>query len=97
MSAPTINILADICACPPGECAAMWGGDDRGHCVNRLPGDVRTLPCAACGASSWHQDGECLRCRAIAAGRFRPWTPKPAARPNFRIPVPDAREEDECK
>ncbi len=59
-----INIVLDTqCTCPAGKCAAMFGEDDRGGCVNRLSGDVRVVHCESCGAGTWHKDGRCLKCK----------------------------------
>jgi len=63
MSVPEIQ--SDPCDCRPGTCAEMWGDDDRGHCINRLSGDVRVLGCGVCMSHTWHQDGACVRCRAL--------------------------------
>jgi hypothetical protein len=60
-----INIVNNPCKCAVGHCIEMMGEDDRGHCVNRLPGDVRTMPCSKCGNVTWHQDGACLRCDVV--------------------------------
>lgn len=32
----------------------------------RLSGDVRTAHCERCGSTTWHQDGQCLRCWHLA-------------------------------
>ena len=56
-----INIVNEPCACPPGQC--MHFVEDDAHCINRLDGDVRTLRCISCKSHTWHQNGECLRCR----------------------------------
>jgi len=62
------------CACPPGKCDAQFGLDDRGGCIYRLEGDVQPAPCPVCrNGATWHQDGSCLRCRAIAERRFVPF------------------------
>lgn len=54
------------CDCEPKACAE---GICAYGCVYRLPGDVRTLNCPKCNpeasGSTWHQDGECLRCRTL--------------------------------
>lgn len=56
----SINIVNEPCTCPAGQC--MHFVEDDAHCINRLVGDVRTQICVPCGASTWHQDGRCLRC-----------------------------------
>lgn len=56
-----IDIQNEPCACPPCTCAHFIEPDTR--CINRLSGDVRTIHCATCDASTWHQDGKCLRCK----------------------------------
>lgn len=65
-----INITSEPCACTPGKCAAMFGDDDRGGCINRMTGDVRTLPCEKCRASTWHRNGECCRCQTEMSDGF---------------------------
>lgn len=59
-----LNIVAVRCDCPPGECEAFWGEDDKGLCVNRLDGDVRVMACPNCApAQTWHHNGVCLSCQ----------------------------------
>ena len=65
----SINIQAEGCECPPGQCAHFVEPDS--HCINRLTGDVRTMTCPVCHpdgkGACWHQNGECLRCRRNAS------------------------------
>lgn len=58
VSVPTIH--SEPCDCPKGQCAHFLDNDER--CINRLSGDVRTAECSKCRCSTWHQDGNCLRC-----------------------------------
>jgi hypothetical protein len=48
-----INIVNEPCGCPAGQCQHFVSDD--AHCINRLVGDVQTLVCAACNASTWHR------------------------------------------
>jgi len=67
-----ITIRAEACDCAPGQCAHFVEPDT--DCVSRLSGDVVTKNCRTCNptgnGATWHQDGECLRCRSTgcAAG-----------------------------
>lgn len=59
-----INIHSQPCACPPDFCAHFGCAT---ACVHRLPGVVRTDLCPVCAPGhTWHQDGACLKCRALA-------------------------------
>jgi hypothetical protein len=62
----TIQIQTEgTCNCPKGQCAHFVEPDT--DCVYRLSGIVETAPCPIChptgSGTTWHQDGECLRCR----------------------------------
>lgn len=55
------------CHCPPGQCAAFVEPDT--DCINRRRGVVVTAPCVECspqGGYTWHENGECLKCKRIA-------------------------------
>lgn len=62
---PNPNLTNEPCDCPPGECRNSPDMPHPDWCINRLKGDVRTLECTACKSFTWHQDGNCLRCRKI--------------------------------
>ena len=63
MSVPEIQ--NEPCDCPVGKCAESSDGIDSGQCINRLTGDVRVLLCGVCVSHTWHQSGNCLRCRVL--------------------------------
>jgi hypothetical protein len=61
------DIHNEPCNCEPGQCASYV--EDDAHCINRLSGDVQVQDCAQCGGlGTWHQNGECLRCRRMRDG-----------------------------
>ena len=60
-SGPNISVLQqEACDCPEGECKRTSAG-----CIYLVArnGDVITQRCTACDAYTWHQNGECLRCK----------------------------------
>jgi len=61
------EIRSEPCRCAPGACAAFVEPD--AECINRLSGEVKTMHCEKCHpggtGSTWHQNGECLRCRSL--------------------------------
>lgn len=61
------EIHNEPCDCPKGGCRHFVEPDS--ECINRLAGDVRTLNCKVCSpagtGATWHQDGECVRCRVM--------------------------------
>lgn len=74
MTAPTpqdavsepILITNDPCGCPADTC--VYFVEPAEHCINRLSGEVCTRHCDRCHpgnptAATWHQNGECLRCK----------------------------------
>jgi hypothetical protein len=71
MLAMTIEIHSSPCACPPDYCAHFV--EPPAHCINRLDGEVMTRHCEVCNpggsGATWHQNGQCLKCRAILMGR----------------------------
>lgn len=69
-----ISIRSDgSCNCPPGQCAYFLDNDQ--DCINRLSGEVVTANCRACHpngrGATWHQNGECLKCRHAASAPTR--------------------------
>lgn len=57
----------DYPECTEDYCASL-GGDDRGECIERDWNGTETITtCEACGAWTWHRDGNCLRCRSKEA------------------------------
>ena len=65
------ELYNEPCDCPPGQCAGFLDND--ADCINRLSGEVKTMNCEKCTGATWHQNGECLRCRhkATAGERWR--------------------------
>lgn len=57
----SLTIYADRCGCPQDQCEKFVCPPSL--CVSRLEGEVCVMRCEACGSATWHQDGECLRCR----------------------------------
>ena len=57
------------CTCPPGGCAEFV--EPRSDCAFSRDGTLTMDPCGVCagpgGHTTWHLDGTCLRCEAIAA------------------------------
>lgn len=48
------------CDCPPGSCAK--GVEPTSACIFLLDGDVRAVRCDKCGGTTWHHDGQCIKC-----------------------------------
>lgn len=59
-----VKLTNTPCTCPEGQCAAFVEPDT--DCINRRAGIVTTAYCFMCspnGAYTWHEDGECLKCK----------------------------------
>lgn len=67
----TVTLHNEPCDCAEDVCMAFV--EPPGDCINRLRGEVVTRHCEVCDpggqASSWHHDGQCLRCRHLQEGR----------------------------
>lgn len=61
MTFPTLH--NEPCDCPKGWCEHFLHDDSK--CINRLP-DASVKACGICLSMTWHSNGECLRCRALA-------------------------------
>jgi hypothetical protein len=59
-----LTIYNEPCDCQEGVCMACV--EPPSECINRLTGEVVTRHCEVCdpggSGSTWHQDGQCLRC-----------------------------------
>ena len=58
------------CQCEPGTC--VKGVEPVTDCINRLDGIVEAVRCEKCGGSTWHHNGECIRCQRVATSPKEP-------------------------